>query len=161
MFRVNPLRCARGLSTSSNGTNFNSVALFNNDSTKILRVLDFLPTTVKIVSSSYTQTRLTNQNIGTISPVVTGEPTPPGQIDTGSLASLPAGDFNYAFGNVNLSLQPMWRGHVFPVAVIRPGWSFVLSDNTSADTLTCSFFWDWLWPDQLLNPHIGDPEIDY
>jgi hypothetical protein len=157
---VNPLRCARGTFDLISTVNFGAIGLFNNDTTKLIRVLDFVWFGTVIFGSFVSKTRLTSHAGGTIVPVVTDEPIPPGIIDSQDLAAFPTIDYSPAFVNVAAYENSLWHGHAYPFAVLKPGWTFALVDSTTGQAPEASFFWDWVWPDELLNGDIGDPYID-
>lgn len=159
-FYVNPRRCARGQFDWTSAVNFAATGLFNNDSTKLLRVLDFDLQSTNAFATYVTKTRLTSKAQGTVVPVVTDEPTPPGLIDTQDIAAVPTVDY-FPGLLVSVGFQgSAWMGHNYPFAVIKPGWTFVAISENSSGTPNVSFFWDWVWPDELENPLIGDPTID-
>lgn len=159
--RVNPLRCARGQFDVTAGTQ-GAVSLFNNDSTKYLRVLDFTCFVAAASGQYVTATRLTTKGVGIINPVVTGEGVPPGLLDTQDLGGTFA-SFDYIGQELTAAgvQQGIWFGHGYPFAVLRPGWSFVTTAVAPGGQPNVSFFWDWVWPDELTKNAIGDPEIDY
>lgn len=159
-FHVNPLRCSRGQFDVTAGTQ-GAVSLYNNDSTKSLRVLDWACLGAGTAAAYVTKTRLTTQNVGLVNPVVTDEPRHPGLLDTQDLGGSFT-TFDFVAQNVNTvgTQGPAWAGHCYPFAVLRPGWSLVVAPEAPGGLPNVSFFWDWLWPDELLNFKIGDPEID-
>src|SRR5580700_9035712 len=118
---INPLRCARGLLPPQTPTNFGATGLFNNDGTRLLKVWQITgnPATANSALIAVTRTRLANQNVGVVNPVVTDEGTPPGQIDWDDLAAVPPSD--YALQEA-LNVFPSILASA-PIAVLRPGWS--------------------------------------
>jgi hypothetical protein len=147
---INPLRCARGLLPSQTPTNFGATGLFNNDNSRLLKVWQITgnPATANAGLIAVTLTRLANHNVGIISPVVTGEGSPPGQIDWDDLAAVPSSDYGLQ------EAAGVFPGIVAsaPIAVLRPGWSLLIVRPTAATAFADGFFWEWCWPQDLYTP---------
>src|SRR5580692_435829 len=115
--QINPLRSARGGFAGSAATNHGAIALFNNDGTRLLKVWSvssFFNSGTQFIFS-VTRTRLANQNAGLVTPVVTDEGIPPGQIDWDDLAVIPPSD--YACVNTGANIGAILS--VAPLAVLR------------------------------------------
>jgi len=80
----------------------------------------------------------------------------PGQLLIGSVAALPT--FNlFPTGGTT---APGWL-HDFPMVVLAPGWSLTAYGNTLNLVLSVYFWWEWMYPAQLLNPDIGPEHISH
>lgn len=151
-------RAAFGMGASTVFTNFGAFALYNNSpAPHLLRFWDFSSTAFIPFQFRVLQGRLTTHDVGTISPVVVSDQPPPGTIDKQdqAAAGTPMWPMNGATTSGGFPRSP------YPFAVLTPGWSLVMECTTAAQTFGISFWWDWLYPDELINPNIGDPEIDY
>lgn len=155
MWRVNPLRCARGAVPQFTSINFGAVGLFNNSTgAHLINVMMVAndPGANAAMQFYVTKNRLSTQNVGTIVPVVTDEAVPVGQLDTDDLAALPLADFfpsSSFFMTVN-------QGNPYPIAVLRPGWSFVAVSEVKANTQANAFFWEWMYAEELFRLSAGD-----
>lgn len=88
-------------------------------------------------------------------PVVTNGPMLAGSIYSGQAAALPAFNFAAAAG----AAGPFWP-HDYPALVLTPGFSITAYRTASNNGLQFGFWWELLWPNQKINPWIGDPSID-
>jgi hypothetical protein len=158
--RVDPLRLMRGAVLPSTPANIGVVGLYNNSAAAhfiAVYAATAQNTTVPIGGFYAFQGRLANQNTGTVVPVTTGEAPGPGQIDNDDLASTPPLD------NLGPSAGVTVLGNDarFPIAVLRPGWSFVAVSPQPATNFFCSFIWEWLLAEDFYrrNPDIVLEEI--
>lgn len=156
--RINPLRCARGVLPLQSSTNNGIAALFNPDGTRLLVVWNVIPapTFSGVYNVSVLNSRLTNQNAGNVSPVVTGEPAPPGQIDWDDLATLPPPDYYLTL------VTGLESGVILtkPLAVIRPGWSLaVFGPGAPGEGIAAGFYWEWIFPEDLYSRSAGDSAL--
>lgn len=152
------LRAAYGAAPPFTAVNFAAQSLFNNSTSVHLLRVWLYGTQQTVGLFLYTVLgRLTTHNVGNIVTVVTGEAAPPGVIDQQDLAALPTANF-FTGGATNLGFD---SGRPYPFAVLRPGWSFVGVLNVAGGAnFGLSFWWDLVYPDELINPEIGDPSID-
>lgn len=159
MYYVNPRRCARGAVPTFTTVNTGEAALFNNGSgAQVIRVWMVIGSAKSSndYGITYLQGRLTTQNVGTINPVVSGDPVPIGLLDRDDVATPLVPDFYLAFP----AQIPIGMGNQYPLAVLNPGWSLVAIQLSGPNPFDCSFFWDWCYPDELIQPFIGAPAID-
>jgi hypothetical protein len=148
---INPLRCARGCVLLT-PTHFGAAALFNNDATRLLRVFSIDASGIPTIVTFILQGRLTNAAAGTVVPVMTGEPMPPGVIDSDDMVALPT-QVDWQGG---ADFPPLWQGQRYPFAVLRQGFSLVAVQATGGTNQGFSFFWEWCYPEDLYNLSAGD-----
>jgi hypothetical protein len=155
--QINPLRSARGMLADQVTVNFPATGLFNNDGTRLLKVWQITSTVDNAgrVGISVTKSRLTNQNAGIVMPVVTDEGFPPGQIDWDDLAVSPVFDYSLLGGQQDF---PSILASA-PIAVLRPGWSLVISAGIATALAGGGFFWEWCYPEDLYSKSAGDSAL--
>lgn len=155
MWRVNPLRCMRGALTTAPPTNISVIGLFNNSTgAHLINVLGVgqNPSKGTTIGFYVTKTRLTTQNSGVVTPVVTDEAPGPGQIDNDDLASPQTVDYfspDAAFATLELANR-------YPLAVLRPGWSLVVVGINSFQPIGVCFYWEWCYAEELFRLSAGD-----
>jgi hypothetical protein len=153
-------RCAYAAAASAAVAANNSFISFFNDSSaaQVLALRDF-GLDVQL-SASIEGFVIARQKIGANpvqgSSVYTSQGSMPGQLLTGSVAANPAFSL-FASGN---TFSPGWP-HEFPIVVLAPGWSITAYATTQNAALILSFWWEWMFPAQLLNPDIGPEHIDH
>lgn len=150
-------RATFGAGAKHTFTNFGAQSLYNNsNSAQLLRLWLRGSQTGGTQNAFVTQTRLTTQNVGTYTAAYLGEPVGPGVIDQQDFAS----EQTEMWWDNGTNPQGADGGRPYPLCIIPPGWSFVIEANSSAATMGISFWWDWVYPIEVISPAIGDPAID-
>jgi hypothetical protein len=81
---------------------------------------------------------------GNVTTIVPNERTPPGQHFYQDVATISPYTFLFTAPNAVL----MWS-HDFPAAFIPPGWSFFIQALTSAAIVGVSFFWEYVFAEEV------------
>lgn len=153
-----PSRCAYAYAeTQGDGVGFAFLSLFNDSNQYHLAVFgtgeDFASAT------NFTTAVVSNAQVGTLivrgQPVVTNRQPMAGIITGGIAGSLPTPNFPVTRGSPFTS----WP-HDFPLLVLAPGWSLTGYTSAADSLFALDFWWEVILPDELLNPKIGDPDID-
>lgn len=162
---INLRRCARGLSTSITAGTTGQCALYNDSASaqmlKVWRAQSSLHSANQFYQSFILRGRLSGAGTilgnGIIAPVITGDPQPPGQIDTRDATTIVAADFALVTTNSEALTVPS----IFPMWVLTPGYSLVMeSDTSTTGVFQGLFFYEWCFPEDLISPTIGNPAID-
>jgi hypothetical protein len=158
--RVDPLRCMRGGVVTPTPTNNAAVSLYNNSpAPHLISVLGYTVSAggSGVLGTWVMQGRLATQNSGFVTPLVTGEAVGPGQIDNDDLGSFPPIDY-FTPQTAPFTLSTDSR---YPLAVLKPGWSFVAGADQGGSACGVTFIWEWLLAEEFYrrNPDIVLEEI--
>lgn len=129
---------------------FATFALFNNSTGAQLLALRYLfasATTGALINVFYTQNSalFPSPKIGTA--IWPGTGVGPGQVSSSNQAAATAGD-SVIPQNI---LPPIALEASYPIAVLPPGWAFILQDPTANTGWTATFLWDWFAPDEVVD----------
>lgn len=142
-----PRQAARAGSPSVAGVSskFVTIALYNSSTgPTVLVVRRVLFTANQLYGMFYVQGRLTGTNYPAAR-LWPGEPAAAGLVDSSQAGAAGAYDSYLTPGDVGLGAG----GDTIPIAIVPPGWSFVLQ-NSAADTAAgVSFVWEELSIDEL------------
>lgn len=154
-----PSRCAYGMGSFTNTAANNAfVSLFNDSNQYHLGIfaagldISSIQTIDGFVVAQGIQGAAAEQG----QPVVTGRGPVAGVITTGEVVTKPSNNFP----TLQAASSQLWQ-HDFPFLVLYPGWSLSVYASLANNTpLVFGFWWEVLLPDELLNPKIGNPDID-
>lgn len=144
---LNVRRMARGGFSFTTFTNLGTLALFNNgQGAEMIAVWAWqaaqnTTTTLGlgIAQGSVGGTALTAQ------PCVTGGMLGPGTLTKLDTATSYALDWLSPFGVIG---APYLQAS-FPYCVLQPGWSCIIQDQHTGDSVAMSIYWEWLHPEDL------------
>lgn len=127
--------------------NWATVGLFNNSLGAyylIVRSIRVSCTTTEGVGLSYQNSKV-GTAAGIIENMIPTGATPPGQIAAIDSAVQFPPDYSLQI----IANQDAFLPHDFPIAVIEPGWSFVLQDLDKTFNLIASIIYEYITPDEL------------
>ncbi len=147
-----PFRLARGRAVvAALAANFSTVSLFHNGDPRFLLVVRDINMTA--ATNSAFVTGVAQGSIGSLVmagiPVVTGEPTPPGQIFSSQQTALPSTP-DYNFGTNNAYGVPWLHDYAF--VALRPGFSFWISGSVVLEALTAAILWEFVYAANVMPP---------
>jgi len=141
--KLYPRRASRGAVSSATNGNTAECSLYNNSTgAQILVVRSILqPIAATSVGLYYHQGPLGSLS-GTIAPMIPDMPAHPGLLYQYNNPAPGTPDFYLP----NPGGYPTWD-HDFPIAMLPPNWSLVVSGPGSSAPV--SFLWDWLYAQEL------------
>lgn len=144
--RSNPRRCMRGGVLRFTPANLGTVGLYNNSTGPELLVLWYLSwSTQNGLAVMGIQRGIVGTAQSTIAPLVTGETIYAGQVTKGDTATAVNADLMPYFPSYeSTTLHP-----TLPWAILQPGWSFLIQDNTTGDAMNASFIWQSIHSEDL------------
>jgi hypothetical protein len=136
--------------------NFAFVSLYNDSSAaQVLAVREYA---VEQRSDSTTGFKVAQGLLGSSpiqgKPVYTNAGSMPGVLSQGYVTVLPLMDLATAGGSTIAG----WA-HDFPMIVLAPGWAITAYQAAAGTSFFFGFWWEWMYPAQLLNPDIGPEHI--
>jgi len=157
--RFNPYYGMRGGAAATGGMAQNAAVALYNDTTgaELLAVLLLM---VASGIGEYQQVGSLQGTIGSLVghgiPVVSGDTPRAGAIYSTTNATVPTtADFTVASLDAAITLPPH-----YPLAIVQPGWSFVVYNQTAGDSTTVGFYWQIVHPEDIRPPYrcmICDP----
>ena len=119
---------------------FSLISVYNNSTARDFVVVHHFDFSIAAIGAGgfYLAEGQVGASVGGDQVVVPGEAQPAGVMQTTTIAALPGGRTHTLVG---ASLSYQWP-HEYPVAVLLPGWSFVIYNGTVNVGLNASIWWE-------------------
>ena len=146
-------RAAHFLSNAFTPSATGEIGLFNDSGlAQLLRIwLSFasLDSGAQLYWTGFFKGRLTSHDNGNTTQIIPDETRVPGRVDTQDITTPHTVDFSI----VNPAGQPAAFGIEYPIAIVKPGWTwFMQSQPAPGSTVRGAMLWDWVFADELDEP---------